>query len=489
MKQISKPAVDAAVADYRRGLFPSIRAAARAYNVAESTVRDRYHGKPTRQQGHSHEQILSPLQEKMLVRWSIDLEACAQAPTHAQLRSMASLISQSNGGAKTVSESWITGFKRRNPQVRTKRGVALDVQRSQDLTEVAIQGWYDGLSLVIHRKSIQKANCWNVDEMGNAFRMVSNQRVIGSADTDSTIIQAAREREWVTTIECINPIGAALTPLVIFKGKHVQEQWFIPEQTPDWAYTSSNSAFTTNDIGLRWLREIFIPQTQYNLAEGAWRLLILDGHKSHISQDFIQAAYLSKVWCYYLIPHTSHIFQPLDLAVFSSLKRKFRAIMSANPLMDDMAAMKKAQFLLHYKQARTRAITLTNCAAGFSAGGIWPFNPSKGLNSRFIPVAVKKTYNTRAVTPPPAVVDADVVVTPYNRTLLRQAIRTVERGIKVDRATRTLFAKTQKAIDSHSVELAVAQRKVLTLITQLDTFKKKQKKKRAVNSNLLFVGL
>ena len=89
MARDSKPAIDAAVADYRRGLFKSIRAAVRAYNVVESSVRNRYHGKPTRQQGHSHRQILSPTQEKMLVRWSLDLETAGQAPTHAQLRSMA----------------------------------------------------------------------------------------------------------------------------------------------------------------------------------------------------------------------------------------------------------------------------------------------------------------------------------------------------------------------------------------------------------------
>ena len=138
MARNSKPAVDAAVADYHRGVFPSIRAAARAYNVGESSVRNRHHGRPTRQQGHTHQQILSPVQERMLVRWSIDLEACSQAPTHAQLRAMASLISQNNGGPKTVSESWIAGFKRRNPEVRTKRGVILDIQRSQDLTEVVV---------------------------------------------------------------------------------------------------------------------------------------------------------------------------------------------------------------------------------------------------------------------------------------------------------------------------------------------------------------
>ena len=76
-------AVDNAVADLRKGLFPSITAAAQAYRVSKSTVRDRYNGTPDRQISHRHEQILSLTQEEMLVRWSINLKSCGRAPTHA----------------------------------------------------------------------------------------------------------------------------------------------------------------------------------------------------------------------------------------------------------------------------------------------------------------------------------------------------------------------------------------------------------------------
>ena len=55
MARDSNPAINATVAAYRQGQFPLIRAAARAYNVAESTVRSRYYSKLDRQQGHSHE--------------------------------------------------------------------------------------------------------------------------------------------------------------------------------------------------------------------------------------------------------------------------------------------------------------------------------------------------------------------------------------------------------------------------------------------------
>lgn len=220
--------------------------------------------------------------------------------------------------------------------------------------------------------------------MGTVFGYCTHQTVFGSQDTDITYVRRPQDREWCTSIECISCFGLSLTPLIIFKAKHVQQQWFIPENTPDWVYTSSSSAFTTNEIGLKWLQEIFIPQTAEYVREGQWTLLLLDGHKSHITSEFIQLAYLHKIFCYYLIPHASHILQPLDLAVFSSLKRRFRELVAFDASIDDYKPVKKTRFLQLYQEARTKAITPPNCAAGFRAAGINPFNASKALSSKFV---------------------------------------------------------------------------------------------------------
>lgn len=77
MARISKPGISAAVTDYCRAVFPSIQVTARAYKVAESSVRQSYRCRPTRQQDHTHKRLLTPIQEKMLVGWSIDPETCA----------------------------------------------------------------------------------------------------------------------------------------------------------------------------------------------------------------------------------------------------------------------------------------------------------------------------------------------------------------------------------------------------------------------------
>jgi hypothetical protein len=187
-----------------------------------------------------------------------------------------------------------------------------------------------------------------MDEVGNALGPCANQTIISREDTRSTYVIKPKDREWVTAIECISAAGRSLMPLVIFKGQHVQRQWFIPENTPQWTYTCSPNAFTSNDIGLQWLQDIFIPNTTQDLIPGQYRLLILDGHKSHTTIEFMMKCTTNKIIPYYLIPHASHILQPLDLTVFSSLKRKYRAIINQYSYLDELAPIKKQLFLEQY---------------------------------------------------------------------------------------------------------------------------------------------
>jgi hypothetical protein len=92
----------------------------------------------------------------------------------------------------------------------------------------------------------------------------------------------------VSIIECISAGGQTLPPLVIFAGKHVQQQWFpdAEERYADWYFGASPKGWTNDDIAVRWLKGVFVPFTKPENPE-EWRLLILDGHKSHITPLFM----------------------------------------------------------------------------------------------------------------------------------------------------------------------------------------------------------
>ncbi len=69
--------------------------------------------------------------------------------------------------------------------------------------------------------------------------------------------------EWIIIIECVSAGGRHLQPLVIFKGKDVQQQWFPDEgieKFKDWKFKSFPKGWTSDDIAIRWLNIVFILQ-------------------------------------------------------------------------------------------------------------------------------------------------------------------------------------------------------------------------------------
>ena len=67
---------------------------------------------------------------------------------------------------------------------------------------------------------------------------------------------------------------------MIFKGKVFIESWFdgLPG---DWRFEVSPNSWTSDEIGLRWLKKLFIPST--SRTKGIYRLLILDSYGSHLT--------------------------------------------------------------------------------------------------------------------------------------------------------------------------------------------------------------
>jgi hypothetical protein len=109
--------------------------------------------------------------------------------------------------------------------------------------------------------------------------------VIGSSDPRrKAFLKGSQSRTWTTFIEAVTADGRLLKPGIIFKGKELQQQWFIDELRgiADWYYITSDNGWTDNHIAVEWLKEVYLPQTQ-PADESDARLIILDGHGSHVS--------------------------------------------------------------------------------------------------------------------------------------------------------------------------------------------------------------
>jgi hypothetical protein len=90
------------------------------------------------------------------------------------------------------------------------------------------------------------------------------------------------DREWATLIAAINAMGWVILPFVIFKAKNYDQAWY--HNPKDWRIGVSDNGWTTNELGLEWLKH-FIQHTTARTVGSYW-LLIINGHKSHKSLAF-----------------------------------------------------------------------------------------------------------------------------------------------------------------------------------------------------------
>jgi hypothetical protein len=124
-----------------------------------------------------------------------------------------------------------------------------------------------------------------MDEHGIALGVCTNALVLADSNYRRTYVKSPEDREWVSIIKTVSAEGRKLRPVIIFKGQDLQVQWFTPDNVPNWLYATSQNGWTSHAIAYQWLHQIFIPETQP--VDGGARILIVDGHGSHVDIKFL----------------------------------------------------------------------------------------------------------------------------------------------------------------------------------------------------------
>src|ERR1700709_2438732 len=123
------------------------------------------------------------------------------------------------------------------------------------------------------------------------------------------------------------------------------------------------------------------------------RLLILDGHGRHETTEFLWRCLEHNIYLLFLPAHTSNVLQPLDLTVFSSLKRAYRKELQKLSSLIDSTPMDKRNFLIYYQKARQDSITPSNIRSGWRTTGLWPVSIAKPLMSPLLLENSNKSTN------------------------------------------------------------------------------------------------
>jgi hypothetical protein len=131
-------------------------------------------------------------------------------------------------------------------------------------------------------------------------------------------------------VDVICADGTEIDPTIIYEGKvALRNTWVDAVEAgkhPIFLGTSP-SGWTNNDLGLAWIEQVFDRLTKKK-ARGSYRILILDGHGSHVNMAFISYCHRHKILLMVFPPHSIHTLQPLDVVMFSPLSRGYSAKLS-----------------------------------------------------------------------------------------------------------------------------------------------------------------
>ena len=103
-------------------------------------------------------------------------------------------------------------------------------------------------------------------------------------------------------------------------------------------------------------------------------LMVLDGHKSHITLDVLQKTKTCGLDMISLASHTSHALQALDVACFGLFKKAFRTYRDLWNMQGKDNKVNKKNLSQWASLALKKALTAPNIRAGFKGCGIWPLN-------------------------------------------------------------------------------------------------------------------
>lgn len=356
------------------------------FEVDRSTLSRRHTGRQTsRNTKKVAQQKLNPQQEEELVLYIEDLTRRGLPPTRDMVRNFASTIAH-----ERVSESWVTRFYHRHDHnLIFKWSTAMDAVRHAADSYHKYDLYFEHIYSKIKEYDIRPENSYNMDEKGFLIGVIGRaKRLFSRRQWEKKEVTAALQdgnREWITVLAAVCGDGTTLPPGLIYASKNstLQSSWVadIEAGKHDVFVTSTPSGWTNNDTGLAWLEQVFDRCTKRKARRGrAWRLLVLDGHGSHVTDDFINYCLKHCILLVVLPPHSTHTVQPLDVGCFKPLAGAYSKRLSIHTQRSQgLVPIKKGDFFLLFWDAWGEASKKETILSSWAATGVWPMDKERVL--------------------------------------------------------------------------------------------------------------
>lgn len=377
-----------AVRAVERGTLSSYQAAER-YKVPRRTIRNHLQsGNLTKSLGRKA--LLSNNQEADLVQRITRFAEIGLPVTPRILRRLVFRFCEQNNiktnfnkNSRLAGKDWFKAFMKRNPEISKRKAQFMNPARAQKLNKFIVDDHFSRIKIIYEKLDVKHhpEKIYNMDEKGCRLTIHHQQSVLAKKGAKRVHLQSSEHAENVTIAGCVNALGNAIPPMIIFKGKRLKPELY-DNLPPGSLVQKSAKGYMTNELFKEFLKHLAKFKTSGEC------LLIFDGAACHLDLSIVDLADSLGIYLYCLPSNTTHELQPLDKAVYRSFEHHWDAEVLLFLEQNPDKKLTKPRFNIILSKVWSKCMTHSNITSGFQATGLYPFNPNAIPEIAFGPSAV-----------------------------------------------------------------------------------------------------
>ena len=370
----------------------SVYKASILYGIPESTLRDRTRGLIPVEVSIGYKPIFTMEEEKNLAEHIKYMASIGYGYNRTGIKVLAREYAVSLGkvvkSETSLSNCWFYTFMKRWTDLKVVSPQKLTANRAEAASRETLNTYFNELDAILTKCNLKDkpAQIYNVDETGISTEHTPPMIVCGQ-DVKPQAITSPRS-STTTIIAAGNAVGNHVPPYYVFKGKRWNNN-FLDGAPPGSNGKMSESGWSNTAIFTHYITSFFASHVGItDNKDQATTLILYDGHKSHVNLTLTNWAKRHNTVLFVLPPHTSHLTQPLDVAVFGPFKSMYnkecQMFLQKNPginiTKNDVAKLTSRPYM--------RAMSPENLVSAFRRTGIYPFNNTAILDSEVAPATI-----------------------------------------------------------------------------------------------------
>lgn len=389
--------------------IPVLRAS-KQFGVPENTLRDRVLGKvypETVTMGR--EPVFTALEEAAIVNHIKIMANYGYGYTRHELADIASDYAFQLGKRNKenpITIKWAVGFLGRWPELRVQKPRSLEQIRAKMTSEAVVTKYFKelGETMVKYDLSGKPHMIFNVDEKG-VSQDHTPPHVISSSSIHPPAVTSGKS-STITILGCGSASGMAVPPYFVFPGKRMMPDLMVGA-TPGADGCVTESGWSNSEVFRFYLENHFLKFVPSHTDQKI--LLLLDGHKSHVSVGLVEWAKTQGIILYVLPAHTSHLLQPLDVACYGPFQRIYNSL--CHKFMRETAGTITRYNVCELAcKAYTRALSAENLQAAFRRTGIFPLDKDAIADEYLVPAEIFQPEKVIETTENDSANDSDATV-------------------------------------------------------------------------------